>query len=142
MRILLLLVVWAITACTSSISNEEKRNIAHVRSMFDAFNRHDWKAMSEHYADSALFLDPALGLEYAHQSRNETADKYAAMEVIFPDIKDEVITIFGKGDKVAIEFISSGTSGDSIKFKLPISCVLTLDKNLIVRDATYYNNCE
>lgn len=142
MRLLLLLVVWAITACTSSTSNEEVRNIAHVRSMFDAFNRHDWKAMSEHYADSALFLDPALGLEYVNQSRNETADKYAAMEVIFPDIKDEVITIFGKGDKVAIEFISSGASGDSIKFKLPISCVLTLDKNLIVRDATYYNNCE
>lgn len=132
--------VWAITACTSSTANEEERNIEHVRSMFDAFNRHDWKAMSEHYTDSALFLDPALGTEYIKQSRVEIADKYAAMEKMFPDIKDEVITIFGKGDKVAVEFISSGTSADGIKFTLPISCVLTLDKNLIVQDATYYNN--
>jgi ketosteroid isomerase-like protein len=142
MRIILLLMVWAITACTSSTANEEERNIAHVRSMFDAFNRHDWKAMSEHYSDSALFLDPALGTEYIKQSRVETANKYAVMEEIFPDIKDEVITIFGKGDKVAIEFISSGTSADGIKFTLPISCVLTLDKNLIAQDATYYNNCQ
>lgn len=140
MRIILLLMVWAITACTSSTANEEERNIEHVRSMFDAFNRHDWKAMSEHYTDSALFLDPALGTEYIKQSRVEIADKYAAMEKMFPDIKDEVITIFGKGDKVAVEFISSGTSADGIKFTLPISCVLTLDKNLIVQDATYYNN--
>lgn len=134
--------VWAITACTFSTNTQEEKNIAHVLSMFDAFNRHDWKAMSEHYTDSALFLDPALGVEYVHQSRIETADKYTAMEAMFPDIKDEVITIFGKGDKVAVEFISTGTSGDSIKFKLKISCVLALDKNLIVRDATYYNNCE
>lgn len=134
--------VWAITACTSSTVNEEERNIAHVRRMFDAFNRHDWKAMSEHYTDSALFLDPAIGTEYIKQSRVETADKYAAMEKMFPDIKDEIVTIFGKGNKVAVEFISTGTSGDSLKFTLPISCVLTLDKNLIIQDATYYNNCQ
>jgi ketosteroid isomerase-like protein len=134
--------VWAITACTSSIQTQEEKNMAHVRSMFDAFNRHDWKAMSEHYTDSALFLDPTLGVEYVHQSRTETADKYAAMETMFPNIKDEVITIFAKEDKVAIEFISTGSSGDSITFKLPISCILTLKDNLIVRDATYYNNCE
>jgi ketosteroid isomerase-like protein len=141
MRIIVLM-VWVITACTSSISDQEQRNIAHVRSMFDAFNRHDWKAMSEHYADNALFLDPALSMEYIRQSRTETADKYAVMQTMFPDIKDEVITIFAKEDKVAIEFISTGSSGDSITFKLPISCILTLKENLIIRDATYYNNCE
>jgi ketosteroid isomerase-like protein len=134
--------VWAITACTTSSLNQEEKNVAHVKSMFDAFNRHDWKAMSEHYADSALFLDPALGAAYVYQSHQEIIDKYSAMQELFPDIKDSVITLFGKGDKVAVEFISSGASGDSIKFALPISCILTLDKNRIVKDATYYNNCE
>ncbi len=134
--------VWAVIACTTSTQSQEEKNTEHVRSMFDAFNRHDWKAMSEHYADSALFLDPATGMEYIRQTRAETADKYSAMEAIFPDVKDQVITIFAKGDKVAVEFISTGSSGDSITFKLPISCILTLKDNLIVRDATYYNNCE
>jgi ketosteroid isomerase-like protein len=134
--------VWAITACTTSTLTQEEKNVAHVQSMFDAFNRHDWKAMSEHYIDSALFLDPSSGTASVYQSRQEIIDKYSAMQAMFPDIKDSVITLFGKGDKVAVEFISSDASGDSIKFTVPISCILTLDKNRIIKDATYYNNCE
>lgn len=142
MRLIFILMVWAAVACTSSSSNQEERNVAHVRSMFEAFNRHDWKAMSEHYADSAFFLDPSFGTAYIRQSRTEITNKYSNMESMFPNIKDDLTSIFGKGDKVVVEFVSTGSSGDSITFMLPISCILTLDKNLIVRDATYYNNCE
>jgi len=110
--------------------------------MFDAFNRHDWKAMSEHYADSALFLDPSFGIDYVRQSRNEMIAKYTQMEQLFPNIHDKVVTLFAKGDQVAVEFVSTGSSGDSVSFTLPISCVLTLRHNLIVKDATYYNNCQ
>lgn len=141
MKKIILLAVWAISACTASLTQEEK-NIAHVQSMFNAFNLHDWKAMSEHYADSALFLDPAFGTTYVHQSRAEIVGKYSAMETLFPNIQDEVTTIFAQGDKVSIEFVSTGTSGDSITFTLPISCVLTLHNGLIIKDATYYNNCQ
>ena len=141
MRTILILLVWAITACTSSSSQEEK-NSQQVQSMFEAFNRHDWKAMSEHYTDSALFLDPSFGIDYVQQSRNEMIGKYTQMEQLFPNVHDEVVTLFAKGDQVAVEFVSRGSSGDSLSFILPISCVLTLRDNLIVKDATYYNNCQ
>jgi ketosteroid isomerase-like protein len=141
MRTVLILLVWAVSACTSS-SDQEEKNSQHVQSMFDAFNRHDWKAMSEHYADSALFLDPSFGIDYVRQSRNEMIAKYTQMEQLFPNVHDEVVTLFAKGDQVVVEFISTGSSGDSLSFTLPISCVLTLRNNLIVKDATYYNNCQ
>ena len=141
MRTILILMVWAVSACTTSFNQEEK-NSQHVRSMFEAFNRHDWKAMSEQYADSALFLDPSFGIDYVTQSRSKIADKYTQMEQLFPNIHDEVVTLFAKGDQVAVEFVSRGSSGDSLSFILPISCVLTLRDNLIVKDATYYNNCQ
>lgn len=141
MRTFLILLVWAITACTSSSSQEEK-NSQHVQSMFEAFNRHDWKAMSEHYTDSALFLDPSFGIDYVHQSRSEMIAKYTQLEQLFPNVHDEVVTLFAKGDQVVVEFISTGSSGDSLSFTLPISCVLTLRDQLIVKDATYYNNCQ
>jgi ketosteroid isomerase-like protein len=129
-------------ACTSSSPTQEETNTRHVQSMFDSFNRHDWKAMTEHYADSALFLDPSFGIEYVTQTRKETASKYADMEHLFPNVHDEVASIVAQGNKVAVEFISTGSSGDSLSFRLPISCVLTLRNNLIVKDATYYNNCQ
>lgn len=142
MRPLIYLLVWACVACTSSPSTQEEISTRHVQSMFDAFNRHDWKAMAEHYADSALFLDPAFGNEFVLQSRNEMINKYTEMQDLFPDIHDEVVSVVAQGDKVSVEFISTGSSGDSISFKLPISCVLTLHNSLIVKDATYYNNCQ
>lgn len=141
MRTFLILLVWAASACTSSSSQEEK-NSQHVQSMFEAFNRHDWKAMSEHYTDSALFLDPSFGIDYVVQTRSEMVTKYTAMEQLFPNVHDKVVTLLAKDDKVVVEFISTGSSGDSLSFTLPISCVLTLRNNLIVKDATYYDNCQ
>ena len=107
--------------------------------MFEAFNRHDWKAMAEHYVDSASFLDPAFGKEYVKQSRDQVASKYKDMESAFPDIHDELIGIYPSGNKVIVEFISTGTASDGVKFALPIGCILTIEHGKIVNDATYYD---
>jgi hypothetical protein len=108
--------------------------------MFDAFNQHDWSLMTSYYSVSAEFLDPSFGQEYVSKTREETADKYAAMQKMFPDIHDDIVGIYPSGNKVTIEFISSGTSADGAKFKLPIITVLTFGDGLILRDATYYDN--
>lgn len=133
--------VWAAAACTTSSQSGEQANTEHVQSMFAAFNRHDWTALSDHYSDTAEFLDPSFGSAYVRQTRADVATKYAAMEKIFPNINDEVVTLVAQGDKVAVEFISTG-SADTISFRLPISCILTLKNGKIVRDATYYDNCQ
>lgn len=107
--------------------------------MFEAFNRHAWDSMAGYYADSAMFLDPSFGMEYVLKTRKETAAKYRELAVIFPDIHDKVAGMYASGDKVTVEFVSTGTMGDTLTFKLPIVAVLTFKEGMIVRDATYYD---
>jgi steroid delta-isomerase-like uncharacterized protein len=146
MRIkLFAMVLWAVaTACNTSpkaAATDTIENEKIVRQLFEAFNRHDWKTMVSYYADSAEFFDPSFGTEYVKKSTDETAAKYAEMEKMFPDLHDEVVSMLSQGDKVVVEFTSSG-SAEAQKFKLPISTIFTIQNGKIVRDATYYNNCQ
>lgn len=110
--------------------------------MFEAFNAHDWKAMTALYADDADYLDPSYGPDYVRMTKADIISKYNEMQALFPDLHDEVVGIYPSGNKVVVEFIATGSSGDSLAFRLPIAAVLTLQNGKIIRDATYYNNCE
>lgn len=59
---------------------------------------------------------------------------------MFPDIKDSIVDMQAVDNQVVVQFVSSGSSGDSIHFKLPICSVLTFANGKIVKDATYYDN--
>jgi ketosteroid isomerase-like protein len=131
-----------LAGCNPANEKNEAYNIELVQKMYTAFNNHDWQKMSLCYADSAYFLDPSLGTLYLQNSRSNIVNKYKELEKLFPDIHDEVITIQAKGDKVFVEFIATGNSGDSINLRLPIASVLTIKDQLIIKDATYYNNCQ
>jgi len=123
-------------ACSDDAS---LKNAQVVKEMIDAFNRHDWEKMSGYYAEKADFLDPSFGIDYVSKSRKETAEKYAGYEKMIPDIHDEIVDQYATGDKVVIEFVSTGTISGSIQFRLPIISVLTLRDGMIVKDATYYD---
>jgi ketosteroid isomerase-like protein len=126
-----------VMACSSK--EADNKNVETTRAMFDAFNRHDWEAMTTYYNESASFLDPSFGTSYVTKTRQETASKYAEMQKMFPDLHDELVGVYPSGDKVTVEFVSTGTMSDSIKFSLPIVTVLTFENGLIVKDATYYD---
>jgi ketosteroid isomerase-like protein len=134
------LITFLLASCIRNTEEPPKNENAEiVNSMFDAFNRHDWKAMADHYIDSSSFLDQSFGKEYIIQSNVDLAHKYAEMQQFLPDIHDEIVGLYSSGDKVSVEFISTGTMPDGTKFLLPISCILTLKNWKIVKDATYYD---
>lgn len=139
-----LLALILVAACSSKEKEAEQQNAELAKSMFEAFNRHDWKAMAEQYADAALFLDPSLGKEYVSQNHEQIITKYAEMEKMFPDIHDEIVGMYSTGDKVIVELISTGIAtsdtGEQMTLRLPISSVLTIRGGKIVKDATYYDN--
>jgi ketosteroid isomerase-like protein len=58
---------------------------------------------------------------------------------MIPNIHDEIVELYAVGDKVVIEFVSTGTINDTLQFKLPIVSVLTLKDGKIFKDATYYD---
>jgi ketosteroid isomerase-like protein len=131
------IVVVTLFSCTASTEEQNKEIVAQ---MFAAFNAHDWQKMTTFYSPEAAYLDPSFGTKYVRRSHGEIIVKYSEMEKMFSNIHDDVQSIYATGDKVIVEFVSSGSSGDSIKFSLPICAVLTLQNGKIVRDATYYDN--
>lgn len=136
-----LLPLIALVTILAGCKNVQKENEAFIKTYFEHFNKHDWKAMSEMYAPSAEFLDPSFGTDPVQQTREETVKKYSEMEMLFPDLHDEVKSIHSSSENtVVVEFISSGTAPENLKFTLPICAVFTIENGQIVKDHTYYDN--
>ncbi len=114
-----------------------------VKQYFEHFNNHDFVKMANLYVDNAEFKDPSLGQGIVKQTRNQTIQKYAELHKIFPDLHDHVIQIYPAGDKhIIVEFISSGTRADKVKFELPICTIFTIENGVITKDFTYFDNFE
>jgi ketosteroid isomerase-like protein len=132
-------------ACQEHVTTEvialNSVSVQQGKALFDAFNRHDWKAMSELYSEDAIFLDPSLGMAEVAQSRDSIASKYLVLENFMPDIFDSLVFL-GPCDtnKILVEFVSKGTLPDGTAFRLPIMSLLTFKNGLIVSDHTYYDN--
>jgi ketosteroid isomerase-like protein len=103
-----------------------------ARSIFDAFNAHDWKKMESLYSDNVEMMDPAF--EGIKTGKEGLTDFYRSV----PDIHDEVKLIKASGSTVVVEFISTGTI-DGNKFTLPICTVFRIENGKVVSDHTYYD---
>lgn len=140
MRTVCAIILAACVAGCQSPGTDHDVNTDKAKQMFEAFNRHDWNAMAAFYTEPASFLDPSFGTDAVSKTRTETAAKYADLEKMFPDVHDEITGLYASGDKVTVEFVSSGTAPDGSTFRLPIATILTFKDGLIVKDATYYDN--
>lgn len=129
------------TACQSSSSSMEEKNKALIERYFILFNQHDWKALSEMYADSAEFKDPTSGMKVIKKTKAQFVEEYTGLQQQFPDVHDQVLNVYPSGDKqVTVEFVSTGTGADQKKFELPIVVIFRIENGKIVQDFTYYDN--
>ncbi len=131
--------VFACNSKSTSIQSSENEKI--VIQYYEYFNKHDWENMSMMYTDTSEFKDPSLGQGVVKQTRNQIVKKYTELAELFPDVKDKIVQIYPSGDKhIIVEFISSGTAPDGLKFELPICTIFTIEKGFITKDFTYYDN--
>jgi ketosteroid isomerase-like protein len=131
----IILLVCMVSANVSIVFCQD--NTVVVKTIFAAFNKHDWEGMLSFYDTDAVFVDPAFTDPVSDQSiilaHHRDIAKY------FPDIKDEIKRIFTCGDTVVVEFVASGKALDGTSFNLPICTVFTFRKGKVIRDATYYD---
>lgn len=114
---------------------------AFVKDYFGKFNKHDWAAMANLYAENASFKDPTLGKGIVKQTKQQIIDKYTELNKIFPDLTDKVMQVYPSGAKhVVVEFVSTGTAPDGSRFELPVCTIFTLENGLITHDFTYFDN--
>lgn len=116
-------------------------NLKVVEKLYEHFNNHNWKAMSELYVENAEFKDPSLGTAIVKQTKKQIEEKYTELNKLFPDINDRVIKMYPSGEKnIIVEFVSTGTGPDKSKFELPICTIFTIENGKITKDFTYYDN--
>ncbi len=116
-------------------------NIKITKSLYEHFNKHEWRKMAELYSENAEFKDPSLGTKIVKQTHKQIVDKYTELNATFPDIHDKVIQIYPSGNNnVIVEFVSTGTAPDHSKFELPICTIFTIENGKITKDFTYYDN--
>ena len=122
---------------------ETTANEKLVKTYFEHFNKHDWKAMANMYAETAEFKDPSLGFGIVKQTKQQTIKKYSELNNVFPDLHDQVIANYPSGENhIVVEFISTGTAPDNSKFELPICTIFTIENGLITKDFSYFDNFE
>ena len=144
--IIILAVIFVLASCNNQ--NQSKpmdttQNEKVVKQYFEYFNSHNWKKMAEMYTETADFKDPSLGQGIVKQTRKQIQEKYAALNEVFPDLKDSIVQIYPSGEKhIIVEFISSGTAPDNSKFELPICTIFTIENGMITKDFTYFDNFE
>ena len=129
-------------SCKSNHSDPmTTKNTALVETYFQLFNNHDWDKLSQLYSENADFKDPSLGSGVVKQSRKQFIDKYAQLNEVFPDLRDDIVAVYPSGENnVIVEFISRGTAEDKSAFELPICTIFTIENGKIVKDYTYYDN--
>jgi ketosteroid isomerase-like protein len=113
-------------------------NIEVAKKIFEAFNSHDWEKMLRYYDRHAIFEDPSFP-----KPINDPAfitSHHQELTEHFPDIHDDIKSIYPSGDHVIIEFVSKGNSIKLEKLSLPICTILTFKNRKVIRDATYYDN--
>ncbi|MEG2100674.1 nuclear transport factor 2 family protein [Flavobacterium sp. FlaQc-28] len=144
--IIILAVIFVLASCNNQ--NQSKpmdttQNEKVVKQYFEYFNSHNWKKMAEMYTETADFKDPSLGQGIVKQTRKQIQEKYAALNEVFPDLKDSIVQIYPSGEKhIIVEFVSTGTAPDNSKFELPICTIFTIENGMIVKDFTYFDNFE
>ena len=137
------IIVFALISCNNQKQKTMPTNDNEklVKQYFEYFNNHDFAKMANMYAETTDFKDPSLGQGIVKQTRQQTIDKYTELTKIFPDLHDQVIQTYPSGDKnIIVEFVSSGTGPDKVKFELAICTILTIENGLITKDFTYFDN--
>lgn len=144
--IIILAVIFVLASCNNQ--NQSKpmdttQNEKVVKQYFEYFNSHNWKKMAEMYTETADFKDPSLGQGIVKQTRKQIQEKYAALNEVFPDLKDNIVQIYPSGEKhIIVEFVSTGTAPNNSKFELPICTIFTIENGMITKDFTYFDNFE
>ena len=124
-----------------SKKNINQANEQLIRRYFDHFNNHDWTKMVAMYVETAEFKDPSLGKGIIKQTRAEVVKKYSDLNQMFPNLTDNIVSIYpSDSNHIVVEFISRGTGLDKSAFELPICTIFTLENGLITKDFTYYDN--
>jgi ketosteroid isomerase-like protein len=115
-----------------------------IRSLFEAFNRHDTDALVTLYSTEAILFspgdsEPQIGHEAVREIYQDHFDN-------IPGVHDAVQNIVAAGERGAVEFIASweqpSADDPNARGNLRIASFITVKNGKIVKDVTYFDRVE
>lgn len=104
-----------------------------VTALFEAFNRHDAKAIAGLYAPDARLTSPDF---CTARGRDDVARTYGALFAAYPDIQDRIEVLVVDGNRVAVRFLATSRSGG---LTMSIQAVIRVRDGLIVEDNSVFD---
>lgn len=109
-----------------------------IRSLFQAFNRHDVEGIAALYAPDAYVM--SSDFTAPRHGREGVRKTYSELFSQLPQIDDEVKTLIVKGDEAAVEFTSTWSANGPVPAgELEIATFFKFKDGQIISDITYFN---
>lgn len=114
------------------------KNIALTRDLIGAMNEHNWEKMASFYVDSPMMMTASGGTAFKKSSHKEMIEEHTGLANMIKDLRFDITSIMADSNRVAYEFTASGIANGK-PMLMPLSCFITIEKNKIIRDATYFD---
>ena len=115
-----------------------------VNNLWSAWNSHDWRKTAHFYAENTIMEDLPSRI---CNGKQELEAYYEYLLTGYPDLNFEPKRCFSSGNRIASEWIMSGTHiGDTAKFKatgkrfaVPGVSILECEEDKIIRETDYWD---
>jgi len=101
-----------------------------------ACNSHDVNKIVSFFAGDCVLEDVARGI--VKHGKKEVTDSFNSMFVEFPDLKYELMTVYGVGNWGCVECVMSGTHGTK-PFSFRAASIFQLSNGEIIHESSYWN---
>lgn len=141
MLLFALSVGWVCLSCTNDESAAQAANVQLVKEVHLLINQHNWKELSNLFADSVSLKEATGGNQIIRQSKQQCINNYRKMQQTFPQLSQHITQLYAAGTHhVIAETIAEGMATDSIQLSRSSCTIFTIENQKISRKYTYYSN--
>ena len=119
---------------------DRERDLATLRAIAQAFDRHDLEAIMAHFADDAVFDSPRGPDRHGTRFEGRAAirEAFTARFAGIPDVRYQEDEHFVDGDRGASEWTLSGTTTDGQRLEIRGCDLWTLRDGKVVKKDSFW----
>lgn len=134
-----LLTGWICLSCTNDESVAQAANVQLVKEVHLLINQHNWKELSNLFADSVSLKGATGGSQITRQSKQQCINNYRKMQQTFPQLSQHITQLYAAGTHhVIVETIAEGMATDSILLSRSSCTIFTIENQKISRLYIYH----
>ena len=132
---------WVCLSCTNNESTAQAANVQLVKEVHLLINQHNWKELSNLFADSVSLKEAIGGSQIIRQSKQQYINNYRRMQQTFLQLSQHITQLYAAGTHhVIVEAVAEGKALNSVSLSRPSCTIFTIEHQKISREYTYHSN--